>query len=54
MKIAEAFQPKPRVDRDARTGEVIKPCVGVKHWWFYRTASVQECKHCGQFRLVQR
>lgn len=54
MKVSEAFEQKPREQRDARTGEVIKPCVGRQHWWFYRTQRLQECKHCGAIRLVQR
>jgi hypothetical protein len=53
MKVAEMV-PKPREQRDSRTGEVIPPCIGRKHWWCYVRPMVLMCKHCGAVKLVDR
>ena len=47
MKISEAFEQKPREQRDARTGEVIPACVGRTHKWVYINAMWMKCDRVG-------
>lgn len=60
MKISEAFlrrrddPPAVRESRDGRTGELIQPCVGVRHHWEWIRPQVLKCVHCQQIRMAER
>ena len=50
MKVQELHD-QPKVERDAN-GEVIPPCIGVKHWWYYVTPRALKCKKCGAIKYA--
>jgi hypothetical protein len=48
VKISEVYQPKQRVERDRRTGEIIKPCaMGRDHKWVYANDMWLRCDREG-------